>query len=459
METTLGRRGVRLTPVDAAWMRMDEPANPMMTTGMLLLDGPIDRRRLVRVFRRVLPRHPRFLQRIQPGRTGPRWVPDAAFDADEHVQSVRVRAPGDEAALRRLIASLMSSSLVSEGAMWSAHVVDGLADGRGALIFRLRHAVADGPALLNVMADLTDARRAGHRAGDAASFFGPNGAPAPLPLLATAGATGPRAVVTAGMQAVGGLTELLRVVTGPPDRATALRGDLGPSKAPGWTDPIALDRFRPIRRVTGATVNDILLSCTAGGIRRHLLERGEPVDGLELRGMVPVNLTALSARSDAGNHFGLVYLTLPVGIEDPFARLHATRRCTERIKASGEAPVSYAVLGAVGLLPPEIVAPTLGFFGSRATAVITNVPGPPAVRYLAGRRIDEIVFWVPQAARLGLGISLMSYAGSVMVGIAADAGLVPRPQRLANAIEAEFRALEREVAPGAALAPPRAAAA
>ncbi len=447
MDTKVGRRGARLTPVDAAWMRMDEPTNPMMTTGMLLLDGPIDRRRLVRVFRRVLPDHPRFTQHIEVGRTGPRWVDDAAFDVDEHILSVRVASPGDDGALRKLIARLMSSSLVREGAMWRAHVVEGLAGGRGALIFRLRHAVADGPALLNVMADLTDARPAGHRAGDAASFFGPNGAPAPPPLLGSPGASGPGAVVAAGMKAVSGLAELLRVVTGPPDPATVLRGDLGPSKAPGWTEPIALERFRPIRRVTGATVNDILLSCTAGGIRRHLLEQGEPVEGLELRGMVPVNLTALSAKSDAGNHIGLVYLTLPVGTADPFARLHATRRCTDRVKATGEAPVSYAVLGAVGMLPPEIVAPTLGFFGSRATAVITNVPGPPAVRYLAGRRIDRIVFWVPQAARLGLGISLMSYAGSVMVGIAADAGLVSQPQRMAHAIEEEFRALEREVAP------------
>jgi WS/DGAT/MGAT family acyltransferase len=433
-------------------MRMDEPTNPMMTTGMYLLDGHIDRRRLVRIFRRVLAGHPRFTQRIVAGRGGPRWVADPDFDVADHVVGVQVEALGDVAALRELIAERMSSPLSAEDRMWQVDVVDGLAGERGALIFRIQHAVADGPALLNVMADLTDARRTGHRAGDARSYLRMDGAtPASAPDHAF-GLRGIRAALTAGSQAVTGVAELLRVVTGPPDPDTGLRGELGHQKVAGWTAPIALERFRPIRRVTGATVNDIVLACTAGGMRRYLLDRGESLDGVEVRAMVPVNLKALSGaiEADAGNHFGLVYLTLPIGIDDPFARLHATRRCAERVKASGEAPVSYAVLGAVGLLPPQVLGPAIGFFGSRATAVITNVPGPAAHRFLAGRRIEEIVFWVPMAARLGVGISVMSYAGSVTIGIASDAGLVPEPQRLASAIGDGFDRLEREVALGAA---------
>ena len=452
MDTMLARRGERLTPVDAAWLRMDEPTNPMMTTGMYLLDRPVDRARTLRVFRRALARHPRFLQRIVVDRSGARWVADPDFDLGDHIRAVRLRSPGDAGALRALIAERMSVQLSAEGMTWQVDLVDGLVGGRGAVIFRIQHALADGPALLNVMADLTDTRPGGHRAGDARSFLRMDGAMPNAESGPGLGVPGLRAALTAGTQAVTGIAELLGVVTGPPDPPTVLKGELGRRKAGGWTAPMAIERFRPIRRVTGATVNDIVLSCTAGGIRRYLLDRGQPVDGLELRAMVPVNLKALSGAidADAGNHFGLVYLTLPVGVEDRFARLHATRRCAERVKASGEAPVSYAVLGGVGLLPSPVLGPTIGFFGSRATAVITNVPGPAMHRYLAGSRIEEIMFWVPMAARLGLGISLMSYAGTMTVGIAADAGLVRDPQRLADAIEAEFDLLEREVAPAKA---------
>ena len=444
------RFGERLTPVDAAWMRMDEPTNPMMTTGVVLLDAPLERARLTRVFRRVVALHPRFAKRIVTGPRGPRWVDDPGFDVRIHVRAVPVEAPGDGRALRALVARTMSSPLVAEGLTWTVDTVEGIADGRGALIFRVQHSVADGPALLHVMADLTDAHPGGHRRGDARAYFASHPALArgSGPIFGRPGRSGVPALMSAVAQAASGLGRLLGTVTGPSDKATALRGVLGASKAGGWTEPIALSRFRPIRRVTGATVNDILLSCTAGALRRHLVAAGGDVDGLVIRAMVPVNLTALSGRvsADAGNHVGLVYVPLPVGVEDPFARLHETRRLAGLVKASGEAPVSYTVLGAIGLLPPAIVGPTLAVFGSRATVVITNVPGPGQARYLAGRRIDRIVFFVPQAARLGLGVSLMSYAGSVIVGIGADTGIVGDPQLVAAAVEDEFCALENEIA-------------
>jgi diacylglycerol O-acyltransferase len=81
------------------------------------------------------------------------------------------------------------------------------------------------------------------------------------------------------------------------------------------------------------------------------------------------------------------------------------------------------------------------FFGAKSSLVLTNVPGPPQPLYLAGRRLDRIMFWVPQSGRLGLGVSILSYAGEVMVGVASDAGLVPDPERIVAGFEAELARL------------------
>jgi diacylglycerol O-acyltransferase / wax synthase len=101
------------------------------------------------------------------------------------------------------------------------------------------------------------------------------------------------------------------------------------------------------------------------------------------------------------------------------------------------------VLSLMGLAPVEVEQLGLRFFGSKATAVLTNVPGPGQPLYMAGRKIDKVMFWVPQSGHLGLGISILSYAGGVMLGIATDAGLVPDPQRIVEAFNVEFEALRK----------------
>jgi hypothetical protein len=97
----------------------------------------------------------------------------------------------------------------------------------------------------------------------------------------------------------------------------------------------------------------------------------------------------------------------------------------------------------MGLAPVQVEQVGLRFFGSKATAVLTNVPGPRQPLYMAGRKIDKVMFWVPQSGHMGLGISILSYAGGVMLGIATDAGLVPDPERIVDGFKVEFEALRK----------------
>ncbi len=120
----------------------------------------------------------------------------------------------------------------------------------------------------------------------------------------------------------------------------------------------------------------------------------------------------------------------------------------DELKVSPEALVSFGMLSLMGLAPVEVEQLGLRFFGSKATAVLTNVPGPREPLYMAGRKIDKIMFWVPQSGHMGLGISILSYAGGVMLGIATDAGLVPDPERIVEGFKLEFEAL-RKAAPKA----------
>ena len=144
-----------------------------------------------------------------------------------------------------------------------------------------------------------------------------------------------------------------------------------------------------------------------------------------------------------GNAFGLVFLTLPIGIADPARRLRAIKKEMDELKVSPEALVSFGVLSLMGMAPVEVEQLGLRFFGRKATVVLTNVPGPREPLYMAGRKVDKIMFWVPQSGHMGLGISILSYAGGVMLGIATDAGLVPDPELIDKGFKLEFEALRK----------------
>ncbi len=442
-----------MSSVDAAWLGMEDPTNLMMVTGVMMLDARADPRRLRAVLDRRLAPFGRFHRRVvRPRSRGGalHWQDDERFDIDSHVTHIALPQPGGDRALKQLVSELMSTPLDFSKPLWHVHLVDGH-DGGSVIVARIHHCIADGIALVRVMLSLTDAsrdavpRRRSRRDDDGVG---------PMEWL-TAAATGVGRGIAAArdvvehpdklgdLAALGahGAYRLGRLVLLPPDPPTVFKGPLGRRKRAAWSEALPLDDFKAIGKAFGATVNDVLVAATTGALRRYLERRGDAVTGLAIRASVPVNLRPLEEAHHLGNSFGLVFLTLPVGIVDPVRRLRAIKKEMDGLKRSPEALVAFGVLNVLGLTPVEVEQVGLRFFGSKATAVLTNVPGPREPLYLAGRKVEKVMFWVPQSGRLGLGVSILSYAGGVMLGVATDQGLVPDPERLVDAFAAEFESL------------------
>jgi hypothetical protein len=161
---------------------------------------------------------------------------------------------------------------------------------------------------------------------------------------------------------------------------------------------------------------------------------------------VPVNLRPLTTTPRLGNQFGLVFLALPVGIADPLDRLLELQERMDAIKSSPEALVAFGILNAMGIAPKQIQDQLVNIFGVKATGVMTNVPGPRQPLYMAGRQMKELMFWVPQSGRLGLGVSILSYNGTVQLGVATDVGLVPDPDVIIAGFHREFESFKEMVA-------------
>jgi WS/DGAT/MGAT family acyltransferase len=243
---------------------------------------------------------------------------------------------------------------------------------------------------------------------------------------------------------VGASGSLARLVARPSDPASPFKGPLTTGKRVAWTDRIALDEVKRIGKALGGTVNDVLNTAMAGGLRRYLAcEGGEAAAAVEFRAAMPVNLRPLENMADLGNRFGLIFLKLPVAIADPLARLAEFSRRSVALRGSTEPLVVLRLLQAMGALPEWVHSTMLSIFQSKATAVFTNVPGPRRTLYFAGRAIRDVYFWVPQAGRLGLGVSILSYDGGVRMGVGTDAGLVPAPGRIVDGFHRELDALQR----------------
>jgi WS/DGAT/MGAT family acyltransferase len=225
------------------------------------------------------------------------------------------------------------------------------------------------------------------------------------------------------------------------DSITSLKGLPSGSKAVAWNEPLSLEDVKAVGKALGCSVNDVLLASVAGAIRSYLEQQGEEVDGIELRAMVPVNLRDPRKWKDLGNKFGLVPLLLPVGIANPIARVYEVRRRMDELKLGYTAVLSMGILGAVGFAPRGVQKQALDFLAKKATAVMTNVPGPQQPLYLAGAEVRRMMFWVPQSGNIGMGVSILSYAGGVQFGLITDKRLCEDPQRIIDRFEPEFEKL------------------
>jgi diacylglycerol O-acyltransferase len=436
----------RISGVDTAWLRMEQPTNLMMIVGVMMFEGGLDLAAARNAIAGRFLAFRRFRQCAVQDAAGAWWEEPESFHIDRHVVAAKLSGRGDKRALEKLVGELASTPLDPSRPLWQFHVVENYAGG-SALVARIHHCYADGIALIQVMLSMTDPSAS-------ASLGAPSGAvPAPSSraesdfwakllapvknLAAEPGAVGQalQGIAGKGMEIAG---EVARLVLMGRDTPTRFKGALGLKKAVAWAESLPLDEVKAIGKALGCSINDVLLSMAAGALRDYLLEKGDPVDGLEIRAIVPVNLRPLEQGGDLGNHFGLVFLDVPIAIEHPLERLYEVRRRMQALKGSYQPVIALALLSAVGYGPRALQEQVTQLLGANASAVMTNVPGPQHALYFAGQRITGLEFWVPQSGGIGMGISILSYDGRIQFGVITDAALVPDPARIVRAYGEEF---------------------
>jgi len=464
----------RMSRVDTAWLRMDNEVNLMMIVGVWLLTPAITLDALRQRVADKLLQYDRFRQCAVVDAMGATWLPDAHFDITQHVVTQPLpRAEGqtEREALQAFCGGVATTALDPSRPLWQFHLIEHY-EGGSAMVARVHHCIGDGIALISVMMSLTDGgsdppkrrRKSGGTSKEAAaegdwltrSVLGPMteltlkaigmtglGLSKSIDLLARAQQPGGLALGSMDMARTGlqVLSDVAALAVMADDSPTALKGKPVGRKRVAWNEPMPLDAVKIVGKALGCSVNDVLLACAAGAIGEWLRARGEDPTGKEIRAMVPVNLRPLDQAWKLGNQFGLAPLVLPVGINNPIERVYAVRQRMNELKGSFQPLLAFGVLAMSGLFIKPVQDAVLGMFAKKATAVMTNVPGPAVPLKFCGATLRQTMFWVPASGDIGVGVSILSYGGGVQFGLITDEALCPEPQRIIDCFEPEFEQL------------------
>ena len=458
-----------LSGVDIAWLRMDSPTNLMIINAMIITEDMEFKDFKNTIINRFL-RFPRFMTRPVQISGEHVWEKDPYFDLANHVKKVALPGKADKQSLQKYLADQSSVPFDESKPLWQIHFVDNYCDGK-AIILRVHHCYADGLALISVFNSITDgsANVAPFSVAQAASNEESKEDvnyewPRYQRLIDTATeradryAKFARKLSTDGMgilrdqdamrgivgDGVRAATELAQLATMPADPRTTLKGKLGVRKTCAWSEPVSFDKFHGIAKVVGCKINDLLMSCVAGAFREELIRAGEEIEGRRVHVTIPVNIRPLDQMDlserpdDLGNQFGTVFAALPVDIENPLERVYKIKHDMIALKQSLQPALSYGILYAAGLLPKGMQRALTESFGNKTTAVMSNVPGPREPRFIAGSRIKEQMFWVPQTGDLGIGLSIISYGGQIQFGLIGDSRLLPNPERIISRFVAQI---------------------
>jgi WS/DGAT/MGAT family acyltransferase len=445
---------------DAGFLYLERSHTQLHIGCLAILESALRREDLIARIEERLPRLRRYSQRAMrvPFSLGhPSWEDDPEFRVEQHVTRWGLPAPGGESELREAVAQIFASPLDRGRPLWEMHLLDGLSDGRTALFQKVHHCMIDGMAgaqLLEVLLDrepkpapraalgmrregeLPDARQRFARAlgeGIASRMRGVSST--------WRAVTRPRAAAEAIGRLRAAAFSALQLAT---SELVTLpwNAPLGPLRAVAFTK-LPMSATRSIRARHGGSVNDVVLSTLAGGLKRWLEAHGHDTRGLELTALVPVSLRSPDEAADLGNRISAMLVPLAVDPVGEVPRLAATRAATERLKTSAAWAAIDALLEWVDGLPPALVA-TFGqrlSLGRLANVIATNVPGPQETRWLCGARVLELRPLVPIADGLGLGVAVLSYDGWLQFGLVADADRMPDLEKLEQALEETFASL------------------
>ncbi len=411
-----------LAPDDAARLHMSIESNPMLITVLLALDRPIAARELeARLAERLL-RHARFRRRVEEPLLGlgmPRWSDDPAFDVRNHVHRIDPAVfPSDRRpSLQEIVSDVASVPLAREHPLWRAHVIDGPEPG---VVMVVHHALADGAALLALLAELADQPEAT--------------VVEPEPSTRTR---------------IARLTRLTQAAFAARRLAMSPRDPTTPLKRPrlvgrrhlAFSRALSVERLREEAHANETTMTGLLLAAVAGACRAEI----HPSAGdetLTLHALLPVDARPRGSRPEErvtlGNSFGSVLVPLPVGLRDRAERARFVAREMRRIRSGATGAGAARMAAAAGVLSSFVERLGVAIFSRKASVVVSSVRGPDHHLRLCGARIDDVIVWAPATGSIGVSITLMSYAGHARVGIAVDEGISDDPRRLLRVIEEEL---------------------
>ena len=452
----------RLTTMDASFLYLEEPDAPMHVGGVLLLEAPPGGlAALAALVEARLPLVPRYRQRVMevPGRLAdPVWADDPGFDVAYHVRQSALPRPGTEAQLLDLVSRLTARPLDQRRPLWELYLVEGLADGRVAVITKTHPALVDGLGAVDIAQVLLDP------SPDApvpeTEPWRPRRLPTGVELLRTALAEyvqRPSAAVETLTSAVTDVRSTMARLGGAASgfvsaaRSAVFPAPNSPLNATrGRQRRVAVARadledLKAIRRAHGGTINDVLLTVVTGALRDWLLSRGAAVvASTSVRALVPLSVQG-DEQEAPGNRVASYLVDLPVGEPNPRVRLARLSYAMRGVGSTGRSVGADALIALTGFAPPTLHA--LGARAARGLSrrmfnlVITNVPGPQVPLFAAGARMLEVFPVVPLVRGQGLSIGMTSYDGRVYICLNADRDTVGDVDLLADLVEQELAEL------------------
>lgn len=388
---------------------MESAGSPMTITIVILLEGELPLDTVVQRVEERLLSEPRLRARVHDRVLGPTWEPQHV-DVRAHVRAAQLRAPGDRTALEALVSELASVPLDPDRPLWDLHVVAGP---ETALVLRVHHALADGLALVGLLARLADGEvrpRAPSR-------------PPPPALLA-------RLAPVVGMA---------RLALSRPDPDTALRGPVSARKELAFSDPVPLAPIRDAAHRAGVGLGAMLLACTSGALRRALEEEGARVDRrLRLRAMVPVSVRD-TGDEPLGNRYVSVIVPLPVGLASHDARVAALRAQAGILHRPAAVDLGRRVIALLGVGGAALEQRAVEQLTRKASLVVSSVPGPEEPLSIAGHRVTGVIGFAPVTGSLSLGITLLGCGGELRAGVMRGSPRGPRARTIAQRLETELR--------------------
>jgi diacylglycerol O-acyltransferase len=457
-------RAERLSALDAIFLPMETATQALHIGSVLVLEGPPPAPEEFRdhvtaqlatmaVARRRVLRMP-----LELGR--PIWV-ESNVDPEAHLHHAVLEAPGHDDQLSEAVVRIMASPMDPGRPLWGLWQVDGLSAGRWAVVLKAHHTMVDGRTGADLVQTLLTERPADRPLQPVRAERADRATPRPVPTrtalltdLASWFLTLPLRCVRLVLGAAGapgetrrrvselrlGLSQVLRPDLPP----SVLGGPLAPERLWGWTDA-DLAAVARTAEASRCTVNDLYLAALAGGYRRFLTERGEAMDTVGLRAIVPVSNAQPGHPGRVGNLASAMFVELPVDIPEPDARLHAVAARTAEQKALGVPAATAAVLRLADHIPAPLFAWGARRYGragqGRVNVVASNVPGPERTQYLAGRRVLSMIPYVPTAQEIRSCSAMVSYAGRLTIAITADAEALPDADRLVAAVASELETL------------------